>query len=81
MSITQSYFLAPEDVRLNSIHFLITEIHSKKELQSIAYNHSIDINYQDFMNIYRTYIYKPYSCLSIDATLLADNSLRFRKNL
>ena len=31
------------------------KIHSKRELQRIASNHSTDINYKDFMNIYREY--------------------------
>ena len=42
--ITQSYFIVPKDIRLNSTHYLITKIHSKRELQSIANNHSADID-------------------------------------
>ena len=33
--ITQSYFSAPKDVRLNSTHYLIMKINSKKELHKI----------------------------------------------
>ena len=33
--ITQSYFSSPKDVRLNSTHYLIIEINSKKELHKI----------------------------------------------
>ena len=51
--ITQSYFSVPKDVRLNSTHYLIMKINPKKELQNIAINHSANINYKDFMNIYR----------------------------
>ena len=51
--ITQSYFSAPKNVRLNSTHYLIMKINSKRELQNIAINHSADIDYQDFMKIYR----------------------------
>ena len=51
--ITQSYFSVPEDVRLNSTHYLIMKIDNKRELQNIAINHSADIDYQDFMKIYR----------------------------
>ena len=29
------------------------KIHIKKELQNIATNHSTDINYKDFMKIYK----------------------------
>ena len=34
--ITQSYFSVPKDVRLNSTHYLIMEIHNRSELQIIA---------------------------------------------
>ena len=51
--ITQSYFSVPKDVRLNSIHYLIMKVNNKRELQYIALNHSADIDYHDFINIYR----------------------------
>ena len=51
--ITQSYFSVPKDVRLNSTHYLIMKLHNERELQNIAFNHSADIDYQDFMKIYR----------------------------
>ena len=79
--IIQSYFLVPKDVRLNSIHYLIIKIYGKRELQSIANNHSADIDYKDFMNIYREYKNKLYSFLTIHTSLLADSPLRFRENL
>ena len=44
-------------------------------------NHSADINTKDFANIYRKCTAKPYYFLVIDATLLSNNSLMFRKNL
>ena len=79
--ITQSYFSAPKDVRLNSTHYLIMKINSKRELQNIAINHSVDIDYQDFMKIYREFTKEPFNFLTIDTTLSASNPLRFRKNL
>ena len=79
--ITQSYFKVPKDVRLNTTHFFITKILSKRELQQIAINHSSDISTEDFVNIYRKCIAEPYSFLVNDTTLTSDNSLRFRKNL
>ena len=79
--IIQSYFLVPKDVRLNSIHYLIIKIYIKRELQSIANNHSADIDYKDFMNIYREYKNKLYSFSTIHTSLLADSPLRFRENL
>ena len=51
--ITQSYFFVPKDVRLNSTYYLIMKINNKKELENIAINHSADIDYRDFMKIYR----------------------------
>ena len=79
--ITQSYFSAPKDIRLNSTHYLIIKINNKRELQSIAINHSTDIDYQDFIEIYRECTKKPYNFLTIDNTLPASDPLRFRKNL
>ena len=57
------------------------KIHNKKELQHIATNYSADIDYKDFMKIYRKCTSEPYSFLTIDTTLHVDNPLRFRKNL
>ena len=51
--ITQSYFSVPKEVRLNSTHYLIMKIRNKRELQQIAINHSADIDYKDFLKIYR----------------------------
>ena len=51
--ITQSYFKVPKDVRLNTTHFFITKILSKRELQQIAINHSSDIRTEDFVKIYK----------------------------
>ena len=79
--ITQSYFKVPKDVRLNSTHFFIMKIPKKRELQQIALNHSSDINFKDFMNIYKKCTKEPYSFLVNDTTFPSDNPLRFRKNL
>ena len=45
------------------------KIPNKRELQQIAFNHSSDIDFQDFMNLYEKYTEKPYSFLVIDTTL------------
>ena len=57
------------------------EINSKRELQNTAINHSVDINYSDYMKIYREYTKESYSFLTIDATLPASDTLRYRKSL
>ena len=57
------------------------EILNKRELQQFALNHSSDIDFKDFMNIYKNDTKEPYSFLVNGTTLPSDNSLRFRKNL
>ena len=79
--ITQSYFSVPKNARLNSTDYLIMKINNKRELQNIAINHSADIDYKDFMKIYRKCTKEPFSFLTIDTMLPASNPLRFRKNL
>ena len=59
--ITQSYFSVPKDVRLNSKHYLIMKINNKRELQNIAINNFADIDYKDFVKIYRECKKEPYS--------------------
>ena len=79
--ITQTYFTVPKYISLNSTHYFVMKIPNKRELQQIAFNHSSDIDFQDFMNLYKKCTSKPYSFLVIDTTLASDNSLRFRRNL
>ena len=79
--ITQSYFSVPKDVRLNSTHYLIMKINNRKALQNIAINHSTDIDYKDFIKMYRECTKEPFNFLIIDTTLPANDPLRFRKNL
>ena len=57
------------------------KIPSKGELQQIAFNQSSNIEFQDFMNLYKKFSAKPYTFLVIDTTLASDNPSRFRKNL
>ena len=57
------------------------KINNKRELQNIAINHSADIDYKDFMKIYRECTKEPFNFLTIDTMLRATDPLRFRKNL
>ena len=57
------------------------KIHNKKVLKNIAINHSADIDYNDFVKIYRACTKEPYSFLTIDTAPPANDPLRFRKNL
>ena len=79
--ITQFYFAVPKNIRLNLTHYLFMKIPSKRELQQIVFNHSSDIDFQDFINLYKKCTENPYSSLVIDTTLASENCLRFRKNL
>ena len=79
--ITESYFSVPKDVRLNSTHYLIMKINNRKELQNVTIDHSADIDYKDFMEIYRECTKEPFNFLTIDTTLPVSNPLRFRKYL
>ena len=55
------------------------KIHNKRALQNIAINHSANIDYKDFLKIYRNFTKEPYSFLNIENTLLAINPMRFLK--
>ena len=79
--VTQSCFSVQKDVRLNTTHYFIMKINNNKELQNIAINHSADIGYEDFKNIYRGCTKKPYNFLTIDNALRASGPLRFRNKL
>ena len=79
--ITQSYFKVPKDVRLNTTHFCIMKIPDKRELQKIAISHSSDIDFKDFVDIYKKCTDKPHSFLVNDTALASNDPLQFRKNL
>ena len=64
-----------------STHFLIMKILNKRELEQIALNHSSDIDFKDFMKIYKICTAELYSFLLNDTTLPSDNPLRFRKKI
>ena len=49
--------------------------------EQIAYNHSSDIDFKDFMKLYKEYTKETYSFLVNDMTLPSDNPLQFRKKL
>ena len=54
--MTQSYFAVPRNIRLNSTCYFIMKTSKKKDLQQIAFNHSLDIDFQD---LYKSHI--PFS--------------------
>ena len=76
--ITQSYFRALKDARLNSTHYVLIKIGNKKELKSIAEQQSGHLDYKDFLKIYNYCKKEPYSFMLIDARPTATNP--FTKN-
>ena len=79
--MSRSYFKVYRTIRLNPTHYFIMRIPNKRELQQMASNHSTDIDFKDFIKIYKDYTQKPYSFLVKDTTLSSHNPLRFKKSL
>ena len=71
----------PKTIRLNATHYFIMKIPNTRELQQIASNHLSDIDFKDFLKLYKGYTKEPYSFLVNDTTLSSDNPLRLRKTL
>ena len=71
----------PKIIRLNAIHYLIMKIPSKRKLQKIVLNHLSDIDFKDFMKLFKDCTKEPYSFLVNHTTLSSDNPFRFRKHL
>ena len=57
--ITQSYFDVPENIRLYSTLYFIMEVPNKQKLQQTAFNHWSDIDFKNFMNLYKKCTTKP----------------------
>ena len=79
--ITQCYFFVQKNIRLNSTHYFIMKIPNKQEFQQTEFNHSSDIDFKDFMNLYKKCTTKLHSFSVIGATLVSDIRSHFRKNL
>ena len=75
--LTQSYFNVPKDVRLNCTHYVIFKLNNKRELQNVAINHLADIDYKDFVKIYRDCVKDAYNFLTTDTKRSVDK--RFKK--
>ena len=77
--IPQSCFKVPKTIRLNATHYFIMKVPNKRELQQIVSNHLSDINFKDFIKLYKDYTEELYLFLVNDTILSSDNVLRFRK--
>ena len=78
--IPQPHFKVLKDVRLNCTHCFIMKIPNKQEFHQIAINHSSDMDFKDFVNIYKKCTLETYYFLVNDGTLPSDNLVRYRKN-
>ena len=76
--ITQSYFRALKDARLNSTHYILMKIGNKKELKRIAEEKSGHLDYKDFLEMYNYCTKDPYSFMTKDARSTA--TIPFKKN-
>ena len=76
--ITQSYFRALKDARLNSTHYVLMKIGNKKELKSISEEKPGHLDHKDFLKIYHYCTKEPYSFMLVDARPTATNP--FTKN-
>ena len=76
--ITQSYFRALKDARLNSTHYILMRIGNKKELKRIAEEKSGHLDYKEFFKMYNYCTKDPYSFMTIDTRPTA--TIQFKKN-
>ena len=81
--ITQLYFRALKDARLNSTHYILMKINNKKEFKRIGEKKSGYFDYENFLKMYFLKMYnyctrKPYSFMTIDARPTA--TIPFKKN-
>ena len=72
---SECYFKKPKTIRVNTTHYFIWKIPTKRELQQIALNHSSNINCKGFIKFWKDYATELYSFLVNNATLLSDNPL------
>ena len=76
--VIQSYSAVPKNIKLSSTIYFVMKFPNKRELQEIEFNHSSNIDFHNFMNLYKKCTVKPCPFLVIDTTLAWENRLRFR---
>ena len=79
--ISQFYFKVPKTIRRNTTNCFTMKIPNKRELQQTTSRHLSDIEFKDFMKLYKDCTKEPYSFLVNDTIFSSDNPLIFRKNL
>ena len=78
---TESGFAVLKSITLNPTHYFIMKIPQKRKCREIVFNHLSDIEFIEFVNLYKKFAIKPYYFLVIGDTRASHTSLRFRKNL
>ena len=53
--ISRSYFKVPKTIKLNETNYFIMKIYNKRELQQIVSNYLSDIDFKNFMKLYKDY--------------------------
>ena len=76
--VTQSYFKVPKQLRLNASHLFIIKILNKRQIQQIALNHSLDIDFIDFMKIHKKCNAGAFIFFVNHTTLLSDNKKKVK---
>ena len=79
--ITQTYFDVLKYIKINSADCFIIKILNKsssKELQQIPFNHSLVIEFKNFINLYKKCTVKEYYFLLIHTSLALDVPLLYR---
>ena len=79
--ITQLFFAVSKNIRLNLTHYFVMKIPNKRELKQIAFNHSSDIDFQDFLNIYKKSTAKSYSFFWLLILLLHQKNLNVSERI
>ena len=67
--------------RLNAAHYFVMKIPNKRELQQIVSNDLSDIDFKNFMKLYKDYSKESYSFLVNGTSLSSDNLLQSIKCL
>ena len=71
-------FCCTKNIGLNSPHYFIMKIANKQELKQIAFKHSSDIAFEDFVKLYK--ISQNYIFSVNDTIVSSDNPLHFKNN-
>ena len=72
-------FCCSKNTRLDSTHYFIKKNPNNRDIQQIVVNQSSDIDFKDFVNLYKKSTETPYSFLVIHVPLASDNPSRFNK--